>query len=195
MNRTLLRFLVITATLANPFHVQGFTSDYAPPTKASEERRTPFSIAGPWVASSSVEDSTCPSTTPIQPIGFPTCWIVDTGPDACCPWMVCYEGCPENMCGVGVPSVHGINVAFSLHRTIVVNRNCSLTVTDLAIGRFAEKTIGGAIVSTVTALGYCGPGYPCEIHGTFTLHPPPPHPELTPDQVCPPAGPGCGFPL
>ena len=195
MNRILPRLLVITATLASSFYVKGFTSDNDPQTKAADGKRTPISIAGPWVASSSVEDSTCPSTTPIQPIGFPTCWIADTGPDACCLWMVCYEGCPGNMCAVGVPSVHGINVEFSLHRTIVVNSSCSLTVTDLAIGKREGETIDGEVVSTVTALGgNCGLGFPCEVHGTFTLKPPPPRPEI-PDQVCPPAGTGCGFPL
>jgi len=148
---------------------------------------TPPSIDGGWTATSSMAVSNCPSTIPVVPIGFPECFIRTTTSS---PGISCGLGC-SNDCTGGPLTMIGDTISFALSRTIVLTDTCSLAVTETDAGTFTESMVTGAATLSVTALGGCGPGFPCQIQGSFVLLPRPPVPPgiLLPDCVVPWCGP------
>jgi len=132
----------------------------------------------------------CPSTIAVAPLGFQECLIKTTTPS---PGISCGASCSNN-CAGGPLTMMGDTVYFAINRTIVLESTCSLAITETEGGTFTGSMIAGSASLDVTAVGDCGPEFPCQVEGNFVLvlqPPPPPSASLRPDCLFP----WCGPPL
>jgi len=73
-------------------------------------------------------------------------------------------------CGIplGTGNTEGSVVTIQSDRTVISSAACSWRIDELDAGTVDELGFSGGASLTVTAVGDCGPGFPCQIHGDFS---------------------------
>ncbi len=86
-----------------------------------------------------------------------------------------------SVCGAaiatGMGSIDGSSVFLDFTRDLVVSGNCTLriqTVQSGSVQNGGESLISGASRTTVSAMGNCGPGLPCEVRANLLMERCPP---------------------
>ena len=124
-----------------------------------------FSLTGEWWATASVGASTCAaeSTRVLSP--SQGAFLIDQDGES---FLIQSEGC----CGFtfgGTGSVDGLEVRYHMERSHQPAPGCTLLIQEFGDGRVDGAGIRGEARLIISSSGDCGPGFPCEIGGGFSL--------------------------
>jgi len=133
-------------------------------------------LAGDWHVTSTTSADTCNLGPDAQPIhGYLS--IEGDGASFGIGWVCC--GFPPWGTGMTDDSV----VTIRIDRTISSSAACSWHISEVDAGTVDTVGFSGGASLTVSAVGDCGPGFSCQVHGGFTA------------ERCPTAGCGVVCPL
>jgi hypothetical protein len=139
-------------------------------------------LAGRWQAVSAVSADGCMLSSTILPIGFPDCIVGQSGQTltfTCAPdW--CLGPCVHP---TGI--VNGDSVTITSVRSVVVDANCTLRVTETDATTLSGDTLSGEATITVDAPINCTGHFPCLMQGPVVLTRLPPGPALACVLSCP----------
>jgi hypothetical protein len=131
-------------------------------------------LAGRWQAVSAVSADGCGLSSPILPIGFPDCNVSQSGQTltfSCAPaW--CFVGACVHPTGI----ISGDSVTITSVRSVVVDANCILQVTETDATTLSGDTLSGEANITVYAPISCTGHFPCLIQGPLIMTRLPPGP-------------------
>ncbi len=118
-------------------------------------------LAGEWHVTSTTSTDTCNPGSGVQPIqGY---FSIQMNGASFAMGGVC---CPNPIWGTG--TTDGTIVMIQSNRTVISSSTCSWQIDEVDAGTVDAVGFSGGASLTVSAVGDCGPGFPCQIHGTFT---------------------------
>jgi hypothetical protein len=129
-------------------------------------------VDGVWRASTTVTSSSCGSRVP----SLAGAQIVDLSQSDAILNAIVFSACGTTI-ATGVGAINGSSVSLSFTQNLLVSPNCTLriqTVQSGSVQNGGESLISGTSRSTVSGMGNCGSGLPCEVKANLLMERCPP---------------------
>ncbi len=119
-------------------------------------------LAGDWHVTTSTSIDTCNLGQGVGLIGGHY-----TIQGSAAAFAVAYVPCPCPVPPWGTGTTDGAVVIMQSNRTVVSSSTCSWKIDEADAGTIDASGFSGGANLSVSAVGDCGTGFPCQIHGSF----------------------------
>jgi len=115
-------------------------------------------LAGTWSVTSTTTTDTCNLGLEVRPINGP--FAIQGGAVS---FTIAPACCTNSPLGIG--TLDGSAFTIETRRQLPASATCTWQIDEADAGTTDELGFSGSGDLTVTALGDCGPGFPCEVRG------------------------------